>query len=388
MNHLPPPFADYTPAPTPQRETIAAALASLPDPSPGTIQFITCNGELVYSPDHAQESLPAGLNIMTAAEFASLGERMAESPSENYPHQVLSTPFAHLPLIHPDEGTTAFEQLNRAHPDNALVILADGKFEHRPVEIIHIAAGDKVSIFPRTIVLAMEHSHVFLIERHVSASPYANQLVIGVQDIRAEESACVNYALMQYLGATSHAVELTSIALAKDATCHHLTSHQGAQIVRQDTLAHLHGAGASAHLLSANHLADSQRLDQHTYQHHAAPHTRSTLLYKNVLDDSARTSFSGMIRVEESATHADANQRNLNLLLSPNTRTDSTPGLEILTDAGVQCSHGAATAPIEAEQVFYLTSRGITPRAARALIAQGFLTHALADFPQADLLGI
>jgi len=111
-------------------------------------------------------------------------------------------------------------------------------------------------------------------------------------------------------------------------------------------------------------------------QDHLAPGAYSDLLYKNSLDDRARTIFAGLIKVEPGAHRTDAYQKVRNLLLSDDAEANSAPGLEILAD-DVRCSHGATSGQIEAEELFYMLARGIHKRTAQRLVVQGFLQEAI-----------
>src|SRR5213076_1351736 len=86
---------------------------------------------------------------------------------------------------------------------------------------------------------------------------------------------------------------------------------------------------------------------------HTSPRTASDLLYKNALDDRARTIFGGLIRVEPHAHFTDAYQKVRNLLLSDDAEANSMPGLEILAD-NVRCTHGATSGQVDEEELFYL----------------------------------
>jgi Fe-S cluster assembly protein SufD len=109
-------------------------------------------------------------------------------------------------------------------------------------------------------------------------------------------------------------------------------------------------------------------------QIHEVPNTQSDLLYKNSLDDTARTIFAGLIRVDPGAHRTDAYQKVRNLLLSDEAEANSAPGLEIEAD-DVRCTHGATCGQIEQEELFYLLSRGIPKREAQRLIVFGFLNE-------------
>ena len=121
---------------------------------------------------------------------------------------------------------------------------------------------------------------------------------------------------------------------------------------------------------------DAQEIDARTFQIHEAPNTASDLLYKNSLADTARTIFSGLIRVNPGAHKTDAYQKVRNLLLSDEAEANSAPGLEIEAD-DVRCTHGATSGQIEAEELFYLMSRGISRQDAQKLIVFGFLQEAI-----------
>ena len=119
-----------------------------------------------------------------------------------------------------------------------------------------------------------------------------------------------------------------------------------------------------------------QEYDQRTLQTHQAPHTSSNLLYKNALLDQARTIFSGLIIVEPDAQQTDAYQSNRNLMLSDEAEANSLPGLEIQAN-DVRCTHGATSGRIDAEQEFYLQSRGIPRKLADELLVAGFFEEVL-----------
>jgi Fe-S cluster assembly protein SufD len=119
-----------------------------------------------------------------------------------------------------------------------------------------------------------------------------------------------------------------------------------------------------------------QEFDARTLQDHISPRTASDLLYKNALDDRARTIFGGLIRVERDAHFTDAYQKVRNLLLSDDSEANSMPGLEILAD-NVRCTHGATSGQIDEDELFYLRTRGIPTKVAQRLLVIGFLDEVI-----------
>ena len=109
---------------------------------------------------------------------------------------------------------------------------------------------------------------------------------------------------------------------------------------------------------------------------HDAPHGTSRQTVKNVLAGRSRGVFQGRIEVARHAQKTDGYQMNQALLLSPDAEIDTKPELEIFAD-DVKCSHGATVGELDAEQLFYLRSRGIPDAEARSILVRAFLAEAL-----------
>ena len=139
----------------------------------------------------------------------------------------------------------------------------------------------------------------------------------------------------------------------------------------------LAGRGASAKVTGAYAGSGTQHLDFDTLQEHAAPNTTSDLAFRGILDGRSTAVWRGMIKVDPGAQQTDAFQESRNLLLSKRAHADAIPGLEIEAN-DVRCTHAAAIAQVDREQVFYLMSRGLRREQATRLVIDGFL-QALVD---------
>ena len=136
------------------------------------------------------------------------------------------------------------------------------------------------------------------------------------------------------------------------------------------------GEGAESIMLGLYFSHLDQKFEHWTMQDHAAPHTRSDLLYKGALADRSRTVYYGTIRVRNEARKTDAYQANRNLTLSPQAKADTNPQLEIETN-DVRCTHGATVGRVNDEHLFYLMSRGLSRSAAERLLIFGFFNEVL-----------
>ena len=134
----------------------------------------------------------------------------------------------------------------------------------------------------------------------------------------------------------------------------------------------LGGRGASAKVTGVYAGGGTQHLDYDTTQEHAEPNTTSDLAFRGVLGDRASAVWRGMIRVDPGAQQTDAFQESRNLLLSTDAHADAIPGLEIKAD-DVRCTHAAAVAQVDREQLYYLRARGLREADAKRLVIDGFM---------------
>jgi Fe-S cluster assembly protein SufD len=248
-----------------------------------------------------------------------------------------------------------------------------------PVETFHWLSGENSSVFPHTLIIAEDNSKVTVLDHFESAAD-APGLAIGVNDIVVGAGAKVTYVAIQNWSRQTLAFHLNNTVVDRDASALALTLNLGGSFVRGEALSHLRGPGGRSDMLSVSAAEDSQIFDQRTLQIHEVPNTASDLLYKNALNDTARTIFTGLIRVDEGAHQTDAYQKVRNLILSDEAEANSAPGLEIEAD-DVRCTHGATSGTLEEEELFYFQSRGIPRRFAQQLITFGFLNEVFDRLP-------
>ncbi|MGD0806586.1 MAG: SufD family Fe-S cluster assembly protein [Anaerolineales bacterium] len=142
--------------------------------------------------------------------------------------------------------------------------------------------------------------------------------------------------------------------------------------------------GAKAHWAGFSFLGGDQQVNLSSWQNHRARETTSDFLYKEVLTESSRSIWRGMVSVDPGAVGADGYQANRTLMLSDQAKAESIPGLEILAD-DVHCSHGVSIGELDAEEIFYLRSRGISLEDSRRLLIDGFFEPVLEKISQDDI---
>jgi Fe-S cluster assembly protein SufD len=197
-----------------------------------------------------------------------------------------------------------------------------------------------------------------------------------VTEIHVADGAVLTHVRVQSDGTDAFHLATIHAAVAAGGTYDSFTLNVGGRISRTEFHAGLNGPGAHAHLNGAQLLTGSQHADFTSVVRHAAPKGTSRQTVKNVLAGRSRGVFQGRIEVARGAQGTDGYQMNRALLLSPDAEIDTKPELEIFAD-DVKCSHGATIGELDAEQLFYLRSRGIPDHEARSILVRAFLAEAL-----------
>src|SRR2546421_5352362 len=279
-------------------------------------------------------------------------------------------------------GSAKFAALHKALVSSGTFLFVPRGLEIKePIEIFHWLRHDNMSVFPHLLLVADELAKVTVVEHFRSCDQRAPGFACGVNDLIAGPGAKVTYVCAQNWGENVRALQMNSTVVDHDAAAMSLNLHLGGRYSRFESLSRLVGEGARSDLLAVSVANEDQEFDARTLQDHISPHTASDLLYKNALDDRARCTFGGLIRVEPNAHFTDAYQKVRNLLLSDDAEANSMPGLEILAD-NVRCTHGATSGQVDEDEMFYLRTRGIPVRAAQHLIVTGFLNEVVQRLDQ------
>ncbi|HSZ94016.1 MAG TPA: Fe-S cluster assembly protein SufD [Acetobacteraceae bacterium] len=197
-----------------------------------------------------------------------------------------------------------------------------------------------------------------------------------VTELHVAEGASLTHIRLQDESTAAFHLSTLYAEIAARGTYDSFALNLGGRMARTEVHARLTGPGAITHLNGAQLLSGTQHADFTTVVRHDAPHGTSRQTVKNVLAGRSRGVFQGRIEVARQAQKTDGYQMSQSLLLSPDAEIDTKPELEIFAD-DVKCSHGATVGELDAEQLFYLRSRGIPDTEARSMLVRAFLAEAL-----------
>ncbi|MFT4673859.1 MAG: Fe-S cluster assembly protein SufD [Patiriisocius sp.] len=261
--------------------------------------------------------------------------------------------------------------------EGAYIRIGKHKEAQKPIEIINFATGTEAATMlqPRNLIIVEENAHVQIIERHQSLNKN-EVLTNSVTEIFLEKRANVDYYKIQNDTQNASLIDSTFINQERESICSVHTFSFGGKMTRNNLSFKQVGERCDSILNGVTIIEDKQHVDHNTLVHHIAENCESHQDYKGIFDDSATGVFNGKVYVEKEAQKLDAFQKNNNILISNKATINAKPQLEIFAD-DVKCSHGCTIGQLDEDALFYLRSRGIAKKEARALLMYAFANTVL-----------
>jgi Fe-S cluster assembly protein SufD len=328
-------------------------------------------GQVILHPDRADTSLDESL-ARQGVIFTDL--HTAEIHYPNLLANIIGQ------VVKPEEGrfaalATALEKYG------VFLYVPSGVQVQIPLHSVIWGPGEGLAYFSHIMVWLEPGSSLTYVHEAASPNGAAGQtLHSGIVEIHISDSASLKFVELQSWGDNVWNFSHERAQVGRDANLEWIFGALGSHLTKNFSEIDLIGEGAVGKMSGFYFTDGKQHLDHDTQQNHLAPRTTSDLLFKGALKDSSRSVWQGMIYVAPGAQKTDGYQANRNLVLSPNARADSIPGLEILAD-DVRCTHGATVGKIDPDSVFYLLSRGIPYAAAEHLIVEGFFDPIMQRIP-------
>jgi Fe-S cluster assembly protein SufD len=284
-----------------------------------------------------------------------------------------------------DTGADAFAAANDASwTGGAFVHVARGVAVEAPVLLTAISDAVGSGLHRRTLIVLEEGAEAEVWEQYLSGSPDGEALVNTVVEIVVGQNARLRFVSGQDLNEKSWVFGSMRAEVARDGVLDWVVAGFGSARgkIRTETL--LAGEGAEGKVTGAYAPHGRQHIDFDTTQEHGAANTTSDLAFRGILAERSQVVWRGMIKVDPGAQRTDAFQECRNLLLSKRAHADAIPGLEILAN-DVRCTHAAAIAQIDPEQLFYLRSRGLDEAPSKRLVIEGFMAELVERFEEGPI---
>ncbi|NQX80540.1 MAG: Fe-S cluster assembly protein SufD [Flavobacteriaceae bacterium] len=273
--------------------------------------------------------------------------------------------------IAPKETLTS---LNTAFADEgAYIKIGNNTVVPRPIQVINFSTGAEKDIIiqPRNLVIVGENSQVQIIERHQSLTEDHKTFTNSVTEIFADKSSIVDYYKIQNDLETSSLIDGTYIEQQEKSVVNVSTFSFGGKLTRNNLVFHQQGSRTESNLNGISILDGKQHVDNQTLVKHNSPDCESNEMYKGIYAGKSKGVFGGKIIVDQIAQRINAFQKNNSILIGEKSEINAKPQLEIFAD-DVKCSHGCTIGQLDEDALFYLQSRGIPKKEAKALLLFAF----------------
>ena len=275
-----------------------------------------------------------------------------------------------------DLFTTAYTALSPG------AVLLGGDLLASPL-LVDVQATGSDTTFPGVHVEVPAGSDAAVTVRYRSTTD-AESTVVPTLTAHVGANARLSLTIIQDWNYRTRALGRGIVELARDASAVISEIGLGAHLGRLHLDVDFEGDGSHAKVYGAYFGEEDQTLDYRYFMNHIGRNTRCDMFLKGAVEDQALSVFTGLIRIEESGQKTESFQTNRNLILSPGASAQSVPNLEILAN-DVKCGHGSSVGPLDDEQRYYLTSRGLTTERADRLQVHGFFEEVIAALPDTGI---
>ncbi len=266
----------------------------------------------------------------------------------------------------------------------AFVWIPRGVRVEDPILLTAVTAATGTALQRRVLIVLEEGAEAEVWEQYLSGYDESETLLNTVVELVVGQNARLRYVCGQDLNEKSWIFGAQRAEVARDGSLDWVVVGFGGANGRVRTETLLAGEGAQGKVTGAYAPHGRQHVDFDTTQEHGAPNTTSDLAFRGIIADRSHAVWRGVIKVDPGAQQTDAFQECRNLLLSKRAHADAIPGLEILAN-DVRCTHAAAIAQIDKEQLFYLRARGLGEPVATRMVIEGFMQELVERFEEGPI---
>ena len=249
-----------------------------------------------------------------------------------------------------------------------------------PLQAYFRINSENMGQFERTLIIADEGASVHYIEGCTAPTYSEHALHSAVVELVAMEGATIRYSTIQNWSNNVYNLVTKRAKAEKNARVEWIDGNLGSKITAKYPAIWLNGEGASGEVISVAFAGKGMYQDAGARIIANASNTSATVTSKSISKDGGRTTYRGMVRVAPHAKNVRVNTVCDALLMDENSRSDTYPTMQV-SEKDVNIGHEATVSKIGTEQMFYLTTRGLSENDARAMIVNGFFEPFTRELP-------
>jgi Fe-S cluster assembly protein SufB len=286
----------------------------------------------------------------------------------------------HLGTVIPP-GDNKFAALNSAvWSGGSFVYVPAGVHVDMPLQAYFRINQENAGQFERTLIIAEEGASVHYVEGCSAPVYTTDSLHSAVVELIAKPGSRIRYTTIQNWSPNVYNLVTKRARAETESTVEWIDGNLGSKLTMKYPAVVMTGPKAHGEVLSVAYAGPGQHQDAGAKMTHAAPETTSIIDSKSISKDGGRTTYRGLVKVEEGAHHVKSHVRCDALILDEESRSDTYPYMEI-NEKDARIGHEATVSKVGDDQIFYLMSRGLTEQQATAMIVNGFIEPIVKTLP-------
>ncbi len=278
-------------------------------------------------------------------------------------------------------GDNKFAALNTSvWSGGSFIYVPKGVHVDIPLQAYFRINTENMGQFERTLIIADEDSYIHYVEGCTAPIYSSDSLHSAVVEIIVKKGARVRYTTIQNWSNNVYNLVTKRATCAEGATMEWIDGNIGSKVTMKYPAVFLLGPHSKGETLSIAFAGEGQHQDAGAKMVHAAPYTSSTIISKSVARNGGRTSYRGLVQIQEGAHHSKSTVKCDALLVDTISRSDTYPYVDVRED-DVSMGHEATVSKISDDQLFYLMSRGLAEDEAMAMIVRGFIEPIARELP-------
>ena len=278
-------------------------------------------------------------------------------------------------------GDNKFASLNSAvWSGGSFIYVPKGVHVSIPLQAYFRINTENMGQFERTLIIADEGSYVHYVEGCTAPIYSSDSLHSAVVEIIVKKNARVRYTTIQNWSTNVYNLVTKRATCEAGATMEWIDGNIGSKVTMKYPAVYLLGEHSRGETLSIAFAGEGQHQDAGSKMVHAAPHTSSSIISKSVARSGGRSSYRGLVQVQEGAHHSASSVKCDALLVDTISRSDTYPYVDVRED-DVSMAHEATVSKVSEDQLFYLMSRGMGEDEAMAMIVRGFVEPIARELP-------
>ncbi len=278
-------------------------------------------------------------------------------------------------------GDNKFAALNTSvWSGGSFIYVPPGVQVEIPLQAYFRINTENMGQFERTLIIVDEGAYVHYVEGCTAPVYSSDSLHSAVVEIVVKKNARCRYTTIQNWSNNVYNLVTKRAACHEGATMEWIDGNIGSKVTMKYPAVWMLGEHAKGEVLSIAFAGPGQHQDAGAKMVHAAPNTSSTIISKSVARGGGRTSYRGLVQINEGSTSSRSTVKCDALLVDTVSRSDTYPYIDVRED-DASIGHEASVSKVGADQLFYLMSRGLAEDEAMAMVVRGFVEPIARELP-------